>query len=100
MKARLPGSHFILPPSSLNSMHLMNHSRRRIVITGFMGAGKTTVAVALSRLLGCASLDLDDLITAREGRPPQQLIDEDGEAAFRECETLALREALASDEAC
>jgi shikimate kinase len=77
----------------------MSHPGRRIVITGFMGAGKTTVAGALARLLGCASLDLDDLVTAREGRTPQQLIDEDGEAAFRECETRALREALESGEA-
>src|SRR5437868_7881860 len=72
----------------------MSHARRRIVITGFMGAGKTTVAGALARLLGCAPLDLDDFVTAREGRTPQRLIDEDGEAAFREAETRALREAL------
>ncbi len=77
----------------------MSHTRRQIVITGFMGAGKTTVALALARLLGCASLDLDDLIAAREGRTPQQLIDEDGEDAFRDAETRALREALESDEA-
>jgi shikimate kinase len=74
----------------------MSQTLRRIVITGFMGAGKSTVAVALARLLGCASLDLDDAIAAREGRTPQQLIDEDGEAAFREAETRALREALES----
>jgi shikimate kinase len=79
--------------------HSTSHAGRRIVITGFMGAGKTTVARALARLLGCTSLDLDDLVTAREGRTPQQLIDEDGEAAFREAETRALREALTSDEA-
>ena len=72
----------------------MSNTGRRIVITGFMGAGKTTVAVALARELGCASLDLDDLIAAREGRTPQRLIDEDGEAAFRDAETRALREAL------
>jgi len=76
------------------AINRMSHSGRRIVITGFMGAGKTTVARALARLLDCASLDLDDLVTAREGRTPQQLIDEDGEAAFREAETRALREAL------
>ena len=74
----------------------MSHTRRRIVITGFMGAGKTTVALALARLLDCASLDLDDLIAAREGRTPQRLIDEDGEDAFRDAETRALREALES----
>jgi shikimate kinase len=70
---------------------------RRIVITGFMGAGKTTLARALAPLLGCEALDLDDLVAAREGRTPQQLIDEEGEAAFREAETCALREALESD---
>jgi shikimate kinase len=72
----------------------MSYSGRRIVITGFMGAGKTTVAGALARLLGCSSLDLDAAVTAREGRTPQRLIDEDGEAAFRDAETRALREAL------
>ena len=69
---------------------------RRILLTGFMGAGKTTVAHALARQLECAALDLDDLIGEREGRTPQQLIDEDGEAAFREAETRALAHALES----
>jgi shikimate kinase len=75
----------------------MSYPGRRIVITGFMGAGKTTVAVALARLLGCSPLDLDDAVTAREGRTPQRLIDEDGEAAFRDAETRALLAALESD---
>ena len=66
----------------------------RLVITGFMGAGKTTVARELARLAGRAALDLDDLITAREGRTPQELIDQEGEAAFRDAETRALAEAL------
>lgn len=72
---------------------------RRIVITGFMGAGKTTVARALARLLRCDALDLDDLITEREGRTPRHLIDEDGEAFFRDAETRALAFALASSAA-
>lgn len=63
----------------------------RIVIVGFMGAGKSSVGRELARLLGCAFVDLDDAITAREGRTPQQLIDEDGEPRFREAETRALR---------
>lgn len=77
----------------------MKQRQQRVVITGFMGAGKTTVARALSRLLGCAPLDLDDLITTRERRTPRQLIDEDGEDAFRDAETRALREALVSGQA-
>ncbi|HEV2859492.1 MAG TPA: shikimate kinase [Pyrinomonadaceae bacterium] len=70
----------------------------RVVVTGFMAAGKTTVGRALARLLGCAFEDLDEVVTAREGRTPQQLIDEAGEAAFREAETRALRAALGGGE--
>jgi shikimate kinase len=33
-----------------------------IVLIGFMGSGKSTVAKALSRLLGFASLEMDDLV--------------------------------------
>jgi shikimate kinase len=71
----------------------------RLVVTGFMGAGKTTVAAALARLVGGARLDLDDLITAREGRTPRQLIDEEGEQFFRDAETRALRAVLADEAA-
>jgi shikimate kinase len=66
----------------------------RIVVTGFMGAGKTAVARELARSLGCDALDLDEFITEREGRGPRALIDEEGEAAFREIESLALADAL------
>jgi len=73
---------------------------RRIVITGFMGAGKTTVGRELACLLDCVFVDLDDLITAREGRTPQALIDEEGEPAFREIETHALAEVLRETSVC
>ena len=69
-------------------------SRRRVVITGFMGAGKTTVGRALARLLGETFLDLDESVTEAEGRTPRELIDEEGEQYFREAETRALRLAL------
>ncbi|MFL6231215.1 MAG: shikimate kinase [Pyrinomonadaceae bacterium] len=70
------------------------HAPARVVITGFMGAGKTTVARALAARLGCDALDLDEFVTAREGRGPQRIINEDGEPRFREIETHALRDAL------
>ena len=44
-------------------------------------------------------VDLDDWITERVGRSPAQLITEDGEAAFREIESNALRELLQANEA-
>lgn len=66
-----------------------------IVITGFMAAGKTTVAQALARLLNCKTIDLDQVITKAEKRNPKEIIEQDGESAFREIETKHLREVLA-----
>ncbi|MDQ3816737.1 MAG: AAA family ATPase, partial [Acidobacteriota bacterium] len=67
-----------------------------IVITGFMAAGKTAVAAALARRLSCSMIDLDEFIRKREGRTPQEIIDEEGEGRFREIESEALRRALES----
>jgi shikimate kinase len=72
----------------------MSANVRPIIITGFMGAGKTTVAAALAQKLACSMIDLDSLIKEREGRTAQMIIDEDGEARFREIEAEALRDAL------
>jgi shikimate kinase len=69
----------------------------RAAITGFMAAGKTTVARALARLFGCEVADTDALVRAREGRTPAEIIDAEGEARFREIESRALRAALAPD---
>ncbi len=65
-----------------------------IIITGFMATGKTTVAQALARRLGCAMVDLDYIITEREKRTISELFTQEGEARFREAEAKALRAAL------
>ena len=70
-----------------------------IVITGFMGCGKSVVARALAERLNVSFVDLDERITARTGRTPAQLITEDGEPAFRRIETDTLREVLHASEA-
>jgi shikimate kinase len=77
----------------------MSRRERPIIITGFMGAGKSVVAAALARKLACAMIDLDQLIKEREGRTAQMIIDEDGEPRFRELENLALHAALENDNA-
>ena len=72
---------------------------KTIVITGFMGCGKTKVARELARRLQTVMVDLDDQITKRVGRSPAQLIVEDGEASFRTIESDTLRDVLQSGEA-
>jgi shikimate kinase len=72
---------------------------QRIIITGFMGAGKTTVARALAQHLKCSHVDLDGFIAAREKRTVPLIIDEDGLVKFRVMETQALRDVLREDAA-
>jgi shikimate kinase len=67
---------------------------RPIVITGFMGCGKSKVARALARRLDVPVVDLDDVITAQQARTPARLITEEGEAAFRSIESNTLGELL------
>jgi shikimate kinase len=67
---------------------------RLIVILGFMGCGKTTVARELAHRLAVAPVDLDSFVFDREGRSPAEIIATDGEPAFREIETAALNEVL------
>ena len=59
-----------------------------------MGSGKSKVARELSRHLDLTMIDLDDAITAREGKSPAQLIVENGEPYFRSIESNVLRELL------
>lgn len=70
-----------------------------VVITGFMGCGKTHVAREVAQRLDVAMVDLDERITQNTGRSPAQLIVEEGEAAFREIESATLREVLQNGDA-
>lgn len=70
-----------------------------IVITGFMGCGKTEVTRALAERLNLRMTDLDAEILKQHGRTAAQLIDEEGEPAFRKIETEVLRELLLKNSA-
>jgi len=65
-----------------------------IVITGFMGCGKTEVARSLAKHLNLPMTDLDELIAQIEGRTAAELIREEGEHSFRAIETKTLRNLL------
>lgn len=67
---------------------------RCIVLTGFMGSGKSTVGPLLARKLGWKFVDLDSEIEHRCGGSVTALFDEQGEAYFRKEESSALRAVL------
>ncbi len=60
-----------------------------------MGVGKSTVGSILAPRLDLPFVDLDDLILHREGRSARDILEQDGEAAFRRLETEALDSVLA-----
>jgi shikimate kinase len=70
---------------------------QKIIITGFMGSGKSTVARTLAQLRHCGMVDLDDVIAAAEGRSAGTIIEVDGEPRFRELERQALLEVLKTE---
>lgn len=65
---------------------------RNLILTGFMGSGKTSVGVRLSYRLKMTVEDTDKLIERREGRSISDIFASDGEAYFRRKETELLRE--------
>lgn len=62
-----------------------------IVLTGFMGCGKTTIGHMLEQRYGYSFLDTDAYIEESEGMSISQIFAEHGEAYFRQVETDVLR---------
>lgn len=65
---------------------------KRIIIIGYMGAGKTTVGRVLARELGLEFYDLDWYIESRMRKTVKQIFDEVGEEGFRKIEHNMLHE--------
>jgi shikimate kinase len=70
---------------------------RRIVLTGFMGSGKTTVGPLVAARLGWSFVDVDDVIEAEAGATIAELFARHGEAAFRDREHTAIARLAAGD---
>ncbi|MBO7290105.1 MAG: shikimate kinase [Bacteroidaceae bacterium] len=64
----------------------------RIFLTGYMGAGKTTLGRALAAEMGIPFIDLDHYIEKRHCKTIAQLFAEKGEEGFREIERRMLHE--------
>jgi shikimate kinase len=70
---------------------------KNIILTGFMGVGKTSVGTGLARDLGFAFIDTDGLIEADQGRTIAAIFAENGEPYFRDVETRVIKGVLDRD---
>ncbi len=67
----------------------------RIILIGFMGAGKSSVAKALEKKLGINMIEMDDLVVKKSGRRMvKEIFSKDGEIRFRELEIQTAKELM------
>ena len=69
-----------------------------LILTGFMGSGKSSVGKVVAQLLGRRFIDLDAEIIARAGYSINDIFARDGEEAFREMESAKLEQILSAGE--
>ena len=72
---------------------------KNIVLCGFMGCGKTTLAKRLARRFNMNLIDTDEEIVRAEGRTIAEIFETDGETYFRALETELIKK-LAKQENC
>ncbi|AFL69120.1 shikimate kinase [Sulfurospirillum barnesii SES-3] len=65
---------------------MKNLKNKNIVLIGFMGVGKGTIARALIQKTKRMGLDTDDVIESMENRKIKTIFEQEGESYFRECE--------------
>lgn len=68
-----------------------------IVLIGFMGSGKSTIARELAKKIDYKVLDMDEDIEVAEGRPITEIFAEEGEDYFRDLETSYLEKIARMD---
>jgi shikimate dehydrogenase len=84
----------LLPIMNALPGELLKHFPVKIVLTGFMGAGKTTVGKRIAEKLGIGFTDLDSEIERACGMSVKDIFASDGEESFRRIETKILGEFL------
>ena len=65
---------------------------KKMVLIGYMGAGKTTLGKVLAQKMGLTFYDLDEYIEDRFHRTIPQIFAESGESGFRDLERRMLHE--------
>ena len=70
----------------------LSANKTKIVLTGFMGTGKTTIGKLLAENLNYRFIDTDELIETQNGRSIADIFQDLGEDAFREMERAIVKE--------
>lgn len=71
--------------------------KKNIILTGFMGSGKTSVGKLLAESMGYKFIDTDSVIVEIEKKPITDIFANQGEEYFRKVETRAIEIALANE---
>lgn len=66
--------------------------KENIALIGFMGCGKTTVGRRLAKTLEMKFVDIDWIISSREGKSVSEIFSEKGEKYFRDLERSIILE--------
>ncbi|GFI22143.1 shikimate kinase [Lachnospiraceae bacterium] len=66
-----------------------------IILTGYMGSGKTTVGKNLAKKKKYTFVDTDEMIVEQQHKSINEIFAIDGEQAFRDMETALLRQLIA-----
>ena len=67
---------------------------RPIALVGYRGTGKTSVGRQVAARLGRQFIDLDAVVVQNAGRTIAEIFAAEGEAAFRDREQAAVRDAM------
>jgi len=70
--------------------------KENVILTGFMGAGKSTLGPSLADRMGWKFIDVDEVIVAEAGQSINTIFKKDGENGFRRMESRVLEKILKS----
>ncbi len=73
-------------------MDIRTNTAANIILTGFMGTGKTSVGREVARRMGRTFIDMDSVLVQRLGAPIADVFARQGEEAFRRAESVLCQE--------
>ncbi|MBQ6727792.1 MAG: hypothetical protein IJQ87_02525 [Clostridia bacterium] len=72
-------------------INALYRKKLNIVLCGMPSSGKTTIGKMVADILGKSFVDTDAEILTETGKPPAEIIETDGEKAFRDIETEIIK---------